>query len=162
MAMVHARLKELRKQLSLVDLHLSVDEAVRSWLEYQAVSSRVGSAQRLDRLIRSDILEPLAELVLTSDVPENKVVALSFDDDLRSICVKIVKGERTPVTESMESPAPSSPPISDHSSETDDEVWADVSAGDSLIIDEEEDGPPSHTLRPRGPPVLATHLERLF
>jgi ATP-dependent Clp protease ATP-binding subunit ClpB len=168
MTMVHARLEELRNQLSIVDLNLSIHEAALGWLEYQAASLRVGSARRLEQLIRSDILEPLAKLILKNDVPDNKVVALSFDEDLRRISVRLAEGGPTQVTERMpESPTPSSPSTSYYSFETDDEGSVDVSTEDSLSVDEEEDGRRCQCqswtpLLPAGPPVLRPLPQKIY
>ncbi|KAG1772215.1 ATPase AAA-2 domain protein, partial [Suillus placidus] len=91
--MINARLEELRKQLSLIDLQLLVHDAVKSRLQFQAAFklNRVGCARWLDRLIRSEILEPLAKL-LKNDVPENKTVVLDVDEDIRKIIVRLVEG----------------------------------------------------------------------
>jgi len=168
LTMVDTRLEELRKQLSIVDLDLSIHETALRWLEYQAVSLRVGSARRLERLIRSDILEPLAKLVLQNDVPENKVVALSLtlDGGLRRISVRLAEGG--PVAERMpESPAPSSPSTSYYSFETDDEEAVDVSTENSLSVDEEEDEHRSQSWRPlsllpAGPPTLRPLPQKIY
>ncbi|KAG2337364.1 P-loop containing nucleoside triphosphate hydrolase protein [Suillus weaverae] len=179
--MIDTRLEELRKQLSLINLQLSVHDAVRSRLQFQVALSRVGCARRLDRMIRSQILEPLAKLLLKNDVPENKTVVLNIDDeDKQKITVRLVEGEPTvPVAEPIpESPVSSSPSTSYHSFDTDNENWEDGST-DSHSADEEEDGSTdSHSadeeedgrdhrqswapLRPAGPPALRPLPQRLF
>ncbi|KAG1769139.1 P-loop containing nucleoside triphosphate hydrolase protein [Suillus placidus] len=166
--MIHARLEELRKQLSLINLQLSVHDAVKSRLQFQAALSRVGCARWLDRVIRSEILEPLAKLLLKNDVPENKTVVLNIDEDIRKITVTLVEGESTvPVTEPIpESPVSSSPSTSYHSFDTDDENWEDGST-DSHSADEEEDGHCCQSwaplsLRPAGPPALSPLPQKLF
>ncbi|KAG1792322.1 P-loop containing nucleoside triphosphate hydrolase protein [Suillus plorans] len=138
---IHARLEELRKQLSLINLQLLVHDAVKSRLQFQAALIRVGCARWLDRLIRSEILEPLAKLLLKNDVPENKTVVLDIDEDIRKITVRLVEGgPPVPLTEPIpESPVPSSPSASYCSFDTDDEHWENGST-DSHSIDEEEDG----------------------
>lgn len=166
--MIHARLEELRKQLSLIDLQLLVHDAVKSRLQFQAASIRVGCARWLDRLIRSEILEPLAKLLLKNDVPENKTVVLDFDNDIRKITVRLVEGgPPVPTTEPIpESPVPSSPSASYYSFDTDDEHWEEGST-DSHSVDEEEDGHHYESwapcsLRPVGPPALSPLPQRLF
>lgn len=168
--MIQARLEELRKQLSLINLQLSVHDAVRNRLQFEAALNRVGCARWLDRLIRSEILEPLAKLLLKNDVPEYKTVILNFDEDIRKITVRLIEGEPT-VTEAVpESPVPSSPSTSYHSFDTEDEHhdWEDGSI-DSHSADEEGDerfcqscqwAPLS--LRPSGPPALSPQPQRLF
>ncbi|KAG1840025.1 P-loop containing nucleoside triphosphate hydrolase protein [Suillus tomentosus] len=138
---IHARLEELRKQLFLIDLQLLVHDAVKSHLQFQAALIRVGCARWLDRLIRSEILEPLAKLLLKNDLPENKTVVLDFDKDIRKITVRLVEGgPPVPITEPIpESPVPSSPSASYCSPDTDDEHWENGST-DSHSVDEEEDG----------------------
>ncbi|KAG1745795.1 P-loop containing nucleoside triphosphate hydrolase protein [Suillus occidentalis] len=169
-AMINARLEELRKQLSLIDLQLSVHDAVKSRLQFQAALNRVGCARWLDRLIRSEILEPLAKLLLRNDVPENKTVVLDIDEDIRKITVRLVEGgPTTPVTEPVpESPVSSSPSTSYYSLNTDDERWENGST-DSHSADEEEDGHccqswAPRTLIPAGPPALIPQPQplRLF
>lgn len=168
--MINARLEELRKQLSLIDLQLSVHDAVKSRLQFQAALNRVGCARWLDRFIRSEILEPLAKLLLRNDVPENKTVVLDFDEDIRKITVRLVEGgPAIPVTEPVpESPVSSSPSTSYHSLDTDDERWENGST-DSHSVDEEEDGHccqswAPRTLPPAGPPALIPQAQplRLF
>lgn len=166
--MIHARLEELRKQLSLIDLQLLVHDAVRSRLQFQAALIRVGCARWLDRLIRSEILEPLAKLLLKNDVPENKTVVLDFDKDIRKITVRLVEGGLpVPIPEPIpESSVPSSPSASYCSFDTDDEHRENGST-DSHSVDEEEDG--GHyeswapcSLRPVDPPALSPLPQRLF
>jgi hypothetical protein len=168
--MINARLEELRKQLSLIDLQLSVHDAVKSRLQFQAALNRVGCARWLDRFIRSEILEPLAKLLLRNDVPENKTVVLDFDEDIRKITVRLIEGgPAIPVTEPVpESPVSSSPSTSYHSLDTDDERWENGST-DSHSADEEEDGHccqswAPRTLPPAGPPALIPQTQplRLF
>ncbi|KAG1828014.1 P-loop containing nucleoside triphosphate hydrolase protein [Suillus variegatus] len=166
--MIHARLEELKKQLSLIDLQLLVHDAVKSRLQFQAASIRVGCARWLDRLIRSEILEPLAKLLLKNDVPENKTVVLDFDNDIRKITVRLVEGgPPVPITEPIPgSPVPSSPSASYYSFDTDDEHWEEGST-DSHSVDEEEDGHHYESwapcsLRPVGPPALSPLPQRLF
>lgn len=168
--MINARLEELRKQLSLIDLQLLVHDAVKSRLQFQAALNRVGCARWLDRLIRSEILEPLAKLLLRNDVPENKTVVLDIDEDIRKITVRLVEGgPAMPVTEPVpESPVSSSPSTSYHSLDTDDQHWEDGST-DSHSADEEEDGHccqswATRSLPPAGPPALRPQPQplRLF
>ncbi|KAG2113984.1 P-loop containing nucleoside triphosphate hydrolase protein [Suillus cothurnatus] len=167
-AIIHARLEEMRKQLSLIDLQLSVHDSVRSHLQLQAARIHVGCARWLDRLIRSEVLEPLAKLLLKNDVPENKTVVLNIDEGTRKITVRLVEGGPTiPVTDPIpESPVSSSSSTSYYSPDTDDEHWEGGST-DSHSADEEEDGhfhqsyaPPS--LRPAGPPTLRPLPQRMF
>ncbi|KAG1896789.1 P-loop containing nucleoside triphosphate hydrolase protein [Suillus fuscotomentosus] len=164
---IHARLEELRKQLSLINLQLLVHDAVKSRLQFQAALIRVGCARWLDRLIRSEILEPLAKLLLKNDVPENKIVVLAIDEDIRKITVRLVEGgPPIPITEPMpNSPVPSSPSASYCSFDT-DEHWEDGST-DSHSVDEEEDEHhyeswAPRSLRPLGPPALSPLPQRLF
>ncbi|KAG2366143.1 hypothetical protein BDR07DRAFT_1480578 [Suillus spraguei] len=167
--MIHARLEELRKQLSLINLQLSVHDTVRNRLQFEAALHCVGCARWLDRLIRSEILEPLAKLLLKNDVPENKTVLLNFNEDIQKITVRLVEGEPTVTEPVPESPVPLLPSTY-HSFDTDDEHhdWEDGSI-DSHSADEQED---EHfcqscqwaplSLRPSGPPALSPQPQRLF
>lgn len=167
-AMVNARLEELKKHLSLIDLQCDY-EVARGYLHYQAAYRRIGSARRLERTIRSEILAPLAKLLLENDVPANQTVVLSVDSldgGPKRIYPKLIEGKFTPVVELMEDSPPSSPATSYYSFDTDDS--GEESSANSLSVDEEEEEG-AHSLswnpfsfRHGGPPVPSPLPQRIF
>ncbi|KAH7919635.1 P-loop containing nucleoside triphosphate hydrolase protein [Leucogyrophana mollusca] len=98
-AIISARLEELRKQLSLIKLHMEVQDQAQWHLEAFGWSLRSG-ARRLERVIRYEVLQPLASLLLGRHVREGWTVFLDYDGELAKIRVQLVPAESrpTPVT----------------------------------------------------------------
>ncbi|KIJ11483.1 hypothetical protein PAXINDRAFT_171734 [Paxillus involutus ATCC 200175] len=167
-AMVNARLEELRKRLSLIDLECDY-EVARGYLHCQAAYRRIGSARRLERTIRSEILAPLAKLLLENDVPANQTVVLSVDSldgGPKRIYPKLIEGRGVaPVVEPVEESPPSSPTSSYYSFDTHDS--GEDSPTDSLSVDDDEAGPHNQSWTPfsfrhGGPPVPSPLPQRIF
>ncbi|KIK94228.1 hypothetical protein PAXRUDRAFT_828188 [Paxillus rubicundulus Ve08.2h10] len=165
-AMVDARLEELKKQLSIVDLQCDYGVA-RGYLHCQAAYRRIGSARRLERTIRSEILAPLAKLLLENDVPANQTVILSVDSingGPKRIYPRLIEGGITPVVEPMEESPPSSPASSYYSFDTHES--GEDSPTDSLSVDDEA-SPHSQSWTPfsfkhGGPPIPSPLPQRIF
>jgi len=167
-AMVNARLEELRKRLSLIDLECDY-EVARGYLHCQAAYRRIGSARRLERTIRSEILAPLAKLLLENDVPANQTVVLSVDSldgGPKRIYPKLIEGRGVaPVVEPVEESPPSSPTSSYYSFDTHDS--GEDSPTDSLSVDDDEADPHNQSWTPfsfrhGGPPVPSPLPQRIF
>ncbi|KAH7907038.1 P-loop containing nucleoside triphosphate hydrolase protein [Hygrophoropsis aurantiaca] len=119
-AIISARLEELRKQLSLIRLHMEVQDRAQWHLEAFGWSLRSG-ARRLERVIRSEVLQPLASLLLGRHVREGWTVFLDYDDELAKIRVQLVPAESRPI------PVTVSEPESESDSESSDSGESSVS-----------------------------------
>lgn len=159
LTMVGARIEELRKQLELVNLRLNVPEIVEDYLLYEASKNRIGSARRLERLFRVEILQPLAKLLIKNGMPVNKVVTLTSEydeEDEETVGIHL---------EEEISPALSSPSTTFQSLPSDDESDAgSITTVETASVDEEHSsGMPSWpTLRAGGPPVLLPQPQKIY
>ncbi|KAF8549023.1 P-loop containing nucleoside triphosphate hydrolase protein [Imleria badia] len=92
MAMIDARLEELRRQLAAIDLKLTISDRARGHIPALLVEEGVRTAERMERWVRSQVIQPLTTLLLTTDLPENAVVALDVDD-FDGLIVELQEGE---------------------------------------------------------------------
>ncbi|KAF8551523.1 P-loop containing nucleoside triphosphate hydrolase protein [Imleria badia] len=92
MLIINARLEELRRRLAVIDLKLTISDRAQGHILALLVQERVRTAERIDRWVRSQVIQPLTTLLLTTDVPENAVVALDVDEFDRPI-VELQEGQ---------------------------------------------------------------------
>jgi ATP-dependent Clp protease ATP-binding subunit ClpB len=92
MVMIDARLEELRRQIATINLKLAISDRAQGHLPTLLVQEGVRTAQHMERWIRSQVIQPLATLLLTTDVPQNSVVALDIDD-FDQLSVRLQEGQ---------------------------------------------------------------------
>ncbi|KAF9234370.1 P-loop containing nucleoside triphosphate hydrolase protein [Melanogaster broomeanus] len=134
-------LKEIESEfpgefLSRLDQIVVFRRMTDATLVAMAAYRRIGSARRLERTIRSEILAPLAKLLLEDDVPANQTVVLgvdSLDGGPKRIYPKLIEGGVAPAAEPTEESPPSSPASSYYSFETHDS--GEDSPTESLSVD---------------------------
>ncbi|KAG9317885.1 P-loop containing nucleoside triphosphate hydrolase protein [Chiua virens] len=95
MAMIHARLEELRKRLATINLKLSVSECVQGYLPGLFLKEDVRTAQRMERWIRSHIIRRITMLLLENDIPQNGVVDLDINA-FEELTIQLREGEVSP------------------------------------------------------------------
>ena len=78
-SIVQARLDEIGVQLSSVKLRLEVQNSAKDYLRVSGWSTTNG-AQKLESIIRADILRPLAALILEDRIREGWIVKLEHND----------------------------------------------------------------------------------
>lgn len=107
-SIVASRLDEIAVQLSGVKLHLEVMKEAEEYLHSSGWSPTSG-AQKLESIIRTEILRPLAVMILEDKIPDDWVVKLEYNDLINKLTIT---PEAPPVpVPATASNAPTSNPI---------------------------------------------------
>jgi len=155
---IDARLEETKKQLSRINLHLQVEESAKWYLAVHGWSPSSG-VRPLERIIRSELLSPLATCLLEDRVSDEWTVVLSRDvwDKLSIDFVEPVPQDEVKMSWTDET-SPSAPPLMD---DLHGEVGAETSPGGSISGAEREGNRNITFIPSSGPPALQLLPQRL-
>ncbi|KAG8928447.1 hypothetical protein FRC02_006906 [Tulasnella sp. 418] len=159
-SIIEARVEEVQKQLSKVDIKLEIEESVLWHFEEEGYSPAIG-ARPLERLLRTRILEPISTLLVENRVPENGALRAYFDEELDDVAIK-PDYSRVGHSDLLTPPATdtSGSVYSQGETSTYADSDTDIESSDNDML--RERGP---TCRPRvgcGPPMLQPAPQRVW
>ncbi|KAG8965238.1 hypothetical protein FRC03_000783 [Tulasnella sp. 419] len=159
-SIIEARVEEVQKQLSKVNIKLEIEEPVLWHFEEEGYSPAIG-ARPLERLLRTRILEPISTLLVENRVPENGALRAYFDEELDDVAIK-PDYSRVGHSDLLTPPATdtSGSVYSQGETSTYADSDTDIESSDNDML--RERGP---TCRPRvgcGPPMLQPAPQRVW